>query len=523
MVFIVFAYAEYRGELGFTQRDLQDEFLVCFGKLEARNLIRKMKKMDYINEVGVKEDGKQKHIIYRLKPGLTLTGFRFEDTPAYEYRKYLMSEGNDTNAADCNESLFDQRMRIIMTYIEREQVVPDYKFKDIVSIIRDEEKLSNYTVDRRTIIKALKKLEEKKMITIHREMISLVMSAADDNEENAEIDADETSSVDATFYVSAKCDPKKLDYFIRQHRIRMEIDNLLRCEPSRRAFGRIQGEFDIPKFQRLKAVHLYFYHLAFSSDQRMMGNSDVLSQKAKIYVPGGEWKEFVPPVFPPAHLSEGWINIGEAYLHVPLSIFRKFAPGAMVHFNDPDKRSFLKRNPNILLRHMPTQLRKDLFYGRQNLHSLYECLEKLAYMGLISFESLPDAKRKVNGHDDPGDKCSPWFMSKDVLNVYLHKRATVLDTRSCLPGYMFVKTNGTFSRINFEFKELADVESYWSELQAVCTTTPLNKKLYSATTEDEDRMYDIYLDDDTCITRNQIDNSKTAEQLRKEWIVDHIR
>lgn len=523
MVSLVFAYAEYRGELGFTQRDLQDEFLVCFGKLEARNLIRKMKKMDYITEVGVKEDGKQKHLIYRLKPGLTLTGFRFEDTPAYEYRKYLMSEGNDTNAADCTESLFDQRMRIIMTYIEREQVVPDYKFKDIVSIIRDEEKLSNYTVDRRTIIKALKKLEEKKMISIHREMISLVMSAADDNEENAEIDADECSSVDATFYVSSKCDPRKLDYFVRQHRIRMEIDNLLRCEPSRRAFGRIQGEFDIPKFQRLKAVHLYFWHLAFSSDATMIGDSDVLSQKPKIYVPGGEWKEFVPPVFPPAHLSEGWINIGEAYLHVPLSIFRKFAPGAMVHFNDPDKRSFLKRNPNILLRHMPTQLRKDLFYGRQNLHSLYECLEKLAYMGLISFESLPDAKRKVNGHDDPGDKCSPWFMSKDVLNVYLHKKATVLDTRSCLPGYMFVKTNGAFSRINFEFKELADVESYWSELQAVCTTTPLNKKLYSATTEDEDRMYDIYLDDDTCITRNQIDNSKTAEQLRKEWIVDHIR
>ena len=71
MVSLVFAYAEYRGELGFTQRDLQDEFLVCFGKLEARNLIRKMKKMDYITEVGVKEDGKQKHLIYRLKPGLT--------------------------------------------------------------------------------------------------------------------------------------------------------------------------------------------------------------------------------------------------------------------------------------------------------------------------------------------------------------------------------------------------------------------------------------------------------------------
>ena len=114
-------------------------------------------------------------------------------------------------------------------------------------------------------------------------------------------------------------------------------------------------------------------------------------------------------------------------------------------------------------------------------------------------------------------------MSKDVLNVYMHKKASVLDTRSCLPGYMFVKTSGSFSRISFDFKTLADVESYWSELQAVCTTTPLNKKLYSATTEDEDRVYDIYLDDETCIARNSIDNSKTAEQLRKEWIVDHIR
>ena len=105
--------------------------------------------------------------------------------------------------------------------------------------------------------------------------------------------------------------------------------------------------------------------------------------------PSHAWKTFVPPISPPSNLCTGWINIGEAYLHVPLSIFRKFAPGAMAPFKDPTKRRFLKSNPNTLLRHMPIEFQKDLFFGRINLNCLSECLEKLAFMGLVSFEAIP--------------------------------------------------------------------------------------------------------------------------------------
>lgn len=512
----VFSFAEYRGDLGFTQRDLMTEFLVGFGKLEARNIIRKLLKQRLIIEAGLKEDGKQKHQIYRQNQRYSNPDFKFSETPAFAYRRFLVPDGNDTNAQDLSGSLFDQRMKIILDYVDKEHVVPDYKFKDIVSIIRDEEKLSDYTVDRRTVLKAMRSLENNKRLHIHRERIFLSICQPDNELEPQPNDSDdEDQSIEATFYVSKNCDTKRLEFYVRQHRIRMEIDNLLRCEPSRRAFGRIQGEFDIPKFQRLKAVHLYFWHLAWMSNQDNVFDADVLSQKPTIYVPSGDWKEFVPPVCPPTHLDKGWINIGEAYLHVPLSIFRKFAPGAMIHFNDPTKRVFLDRNPNILLRHMPMNLRKDLFYGRQNLQSLYECLEKLAYMGLVSFESLPDAKRKLNGCDAPNSNCSPWFMSKDVLNVYMHKSTSVLDTRTCYPGYMFVKDMDRFTRLPFTFQDLDDISNFWSELQAVCTTTPLNKKLYLGPDDD-------FADDDLFVSRH-VDNSKTAEQLRKEWIVEHIR
>ena len=108
-------------------------------------------------------------------------------------------------------------------------------------------------------------------------------------------------------------------------------DSLLKWHgrSKRPTHGRMQGEFDIPKFQRLKAVHLYFWYLAWGHESEEI---EVNSSKPIVYSDSDDWKTFVPPISHPSNMSEGWLNIGEAYLHVPLSIFRKFAPGAMYPF-----------------------------------------------------------------------------------------------------------------------------------------------------------------------------------------------
>ena len=58
LVYSVFAFAQHRGELGFTQRDIMSEVLTGFGKLEARNVVRALsEKLKWIEKCGTKEQG----------------------------------------------------------------------------------------------------------------------------------------------------------------------------------------------------------------------------------------------------------------------------------------------------------------------------------------------------------------------------------------------------------------------------------------------------------------------------------
>ena len=69
---------------------------------------------------------------------------------------------------------------------------------------------------------------------------------------------------------------------------------------------------------------------------------------------------------------------------------------------------------------MPLDYQKDLFFGRQNLCSLYECLEKLAFMGLVSFQSVPKSAQNPDIFHvyGPGlSKGNFWLFS---LNNFLH-------------------------------------------------------------------------------------------------------
>ena len=68
----------------------------------------------------------------------------------------------------------------------------------------------------------------------------------------------------------------------------------------------------------------------------------------------------------------------------------------------------------------------------------------------------------------------------DIFNVYLHKSASILDTRHCAENYMYVLNPSQFRRLNFNFETLSAVEQFWTELQAVCTSTPLNRRSYTS-------------------------------------------
>ena len=158
----------------------------------------------------------------------------------------------------------------------------------------------------------------------------------------------------------------------------------------------------------------------------------------------------------------------------------------MINFKDQTKRRFLENNRHCLLRHMPIEYQKLFFFGRHNLGNLFEQLEKLAFMGLITFENI-QKRQKEQGFTDYGptwlittiitvDLYGPWSpdkemtgaalhnFSKDVFNVYVHRNASILDTRDCSPAKMFIRSEeiGSFKREKFHFNSVEAVNHYWS-------------------------------------------------------------
>ena len=125
----------------------------------------------------------------------------------------------------------------------------------------------------------------------------------------------------------------------------------------------------------------------------------------------------------------------------------------------------------------------------------------------------------------------------DIFNVYLHRTASILDTRRCAENYMYVIKPDQFHRLPFDFSSISDVEQYWTELQAVCTTTPLNRRSYTSQDTVSDFDYeDTEFDEDGLVTvqprmdkgdtlalRTPGDRGKNAEYVRKAWFQDHIR
>ena len=134
----------------------------------------------------------------------------------------------------------------------------------------------------------MQNMAEDESILIVRRMITLSITNPLRREGNGE-HGDEINSeiMEATFYVSNECDETTLANFVRQYRTRMEIDSLLKWTSTRGAYGRMQGEFDIPKFQRLKAVHLYFWYLAWGHERS--GEDVENANKPTIYCYDQEW------------------------------------------------------------------------------------------------------------------------------------------------------------------------------------------------------------------------------------------
>ena len=59
--------------------------------------------------------------------------------------------------------------------------------------------------------------------------------------------------------------------------------------------------------------------------------------------------------------------------------------------------------------------------------------------------------------------------------IFVNRKATLLDTRSCPPGYSRIDTNINYPIHRYELKSLSDIETYWSDAMRFALGTKLGK------------------------------------------------
>ena len=74
---------------------------------------------------------------------------------------------------------------------------------------------------------------------------------------------------------------------------------------------------------------------------------------------------------------------------------------------------------------MPIEYQKLFFFGRHNLGNLFEQLEKLAFMGLITFENI-QKRQKEQRFTDEGPTCLYRGWGNEIQRLFCMVRRTLI-------------------------------------------------------------------------------------------------
>lgn len=239
-----------------------------------------------------------------------------------------------------------------------------------------------------------------------------------------------------------------------------------------------------PKYSRAKILHSLLWYLVYdfpefswpltgleggadtppcppasSSDIKIEEDVFVLIDKIPkppVYKDEMTWKRFLSPL--PRHkgYDEGWFLASDILLKLPLVIFCNviYIPyrirGLRELLDDPEKRFY----PIVSL---PTPITQQLLYARKYIFSFFNDCVVLCNMGLLSI--------------------GPQIMKeKDKVFFYLHKKASLLDTKNSEPGYCMINMESPPDILEYNFISQSLVDQYWVDLRHISINSHLGCK-----------------------------------------------
>ncbi|KAG1697687.1 60S acidic ribosomal protein P0 [Nymphon striatum] len=235
--------------------------------------------------------------------------------------------------------------------------------------------------------------------------------------------------------------------------------------------GKIYGL--LPKFCRAQVLHEFLFYLIYDykgvekvpqaascSDEIMILDEKTIddqSSQPTVYCECKDWKMFLPPLPSCEGYHPGWCLVSDFLQRLPISIFVQIVnipfkiEGFCDVLNNPIKKHYL-------ISDLPIKLRNSILMSRRYIFHITEILSKLSFMGLVSFG--PQI------HKD-----------KDQVYIYVHRKASVLDTRNSDPGHYTISPNHEYHLRPHDLDTLTDVQNYWIDMKRVCLNTPLGRKI----------------------------------------------
>lgn len=229
-----------------------------------------------------------------------------------------------------------------------------------------------------------------------------------------------------------------------------------------------------PKFVRIRTLHEFLFYLVYEYDTTSLEvipqeeavelwkrnesyviDYDDLPELSPIYSTSIEWKMFVSPLIKHQGLNKGWCLMSDCIYRMPLSILVKLCNisheivGLDEYLCHPIKRHFL-------IHTLPLNFQHALFARRKYIYSIDDLMKRMCCMGLA--QCRPD-KTYI----------------KDHSYYYLNRRATLLDTTTSAPGYIYISKQD-YTVQQYEFTSSDDISQYWDDMFKICTNTRLNRR-----------------------------------------------
>ncbi|VUZ53634.1 unnamed protein product, partial [Hymenolepis diminuta] len=99
--------------------------------------------------------------------------------------------------------------------------------------------------------------------------------------------------------------------------------------------------------------------------------------------------------------------------------------------------------------------------SRHNVNRVYKLVRELSSHGLVT----------LNGQTTQGHL--------PMANIYLHRRAIILDTRFAAPAHHIITDTSNCPLLEYTFNTPADIDTYWLHLRAVLMYTPFGFSRFS--------------------------------------------